>query len=227
MPSVPGLPSATAISDTDLLWLTRGLGAGRDQQLPLSLLKTYAGADALAAVTAESAARVTAVTAEATARALIGTTQIYDANVTGNAYAKDGGGSGSDFAATTALLSISKITAKSWMLQVQMDFAIHTLVAGQPMRWTMHAASAGGGALIDNLLTALVAYGNHVPVPFGTWSWAYPGPIAESGFLMVSGVNPATVLEFTPKDTYLWGAQTGVATVGQMNLRASGMVILP
>lgn len=41
MPTVPSLPVAGTLSDTDLLWLTQGLGLTRDRQLALSTLRSY------------------------------------------------------------------------------------------------------------------------------------------------------------------------------------------
>lgn len=42
MPTVPNLPAAGALSATDLLWLTQGLGSTRDRKVALSALSEFA-----------------------------------------------------------------------------------------------------------------------------------------------------------------------------------------
>ena len=126
MPTVVALPSASAISDTDLLWLTRGLGSGRDQKLAMSLLKTYASQDAVTAIAAEAITRAAAdtalagtVTAEATNRANADT-----AEATARANA--------DNALSTAISGISEKEAYT------LGYASNTLLA---------AVGADGGGL--------------------------------------------------------------------------------
>lgn len=219
-------PAAALVPANDIMYIEQPAQTPKSRKISVTaLLSAPTAAAAAAQATANAAATATALSNEAAARALIGVTEIYDANVTGNSYARDVGGSGIDATATSAILRISKITAKSWMLQVEMVFPATTIVSTMPMSWTMHASSlAGTGALIDDLRTALLASG---PVMFGQASWVIAGPTTRSNSLIVSAETPATHLRFTTSSGYYWDAQTGSPTIAQMGLKATGMVILP